>query len=58
MQDIQEVLDKLNQEIQEKGCDVADLKMSDYGIKQDEFETLAKNAKAMMGRCLSAPESR
>ena len=38
-------LDKL-----QKDCGVADLKMSDYDIKPDEFETLAKNAKATMGR--------
>ena len=30
-------------------CGVADLKMSDYGIKPDELETLAKNAKETMG---------
>ena len=31
-------------------CGVADLKMSDYGIKPEEFETLAKNAKDTMGK--------
>ena len=30
-------------------CGVADLKMSDYGIKPDEFMTLAQNARATMG---------
>lgn len=30
-------------------CGVADLKMSDYGIKPEEFETMAKNAKDTMG---------
>lgn len=35
-------------ELQE-ACGVADLKMSDYGIKEDEFMTMAKNAKATMG---------
>jgi alcohol dehydrogenase len=30
-------------------CGVADLKMSDYGIRPEEFETLAKNAKDTMG---------
>ncbi|HEY3426991.1 MAG TPA: iron-containing alcohol dehydrogenase, partial [Negativicutes bacterium] len=30
-------------------CGVADLKMSDYGIKPEEFETIAKNAKDTMG---------
>jgi alcohol dehydrogenase len=31
-------------------CGVADLKMSDYGITPDEFETLAINAKETMGK--------
>ncbi|MEI3500507.1 MAG: iron-containing alcohol dehydrogenase [Anaerovoracaceae bacterium] len=35
-------------ELQEQ-CGVADLKMSDYGIKPDEFMTLAQNARATMG---------
>lgn len=35
-------------ELQEQ-CGVADLKMSDYGIRPDEFMTLAKNARATMG---------
>lgn len=35
-------------ELQE-ACGVADLKMSDYGIRPDECMTLAKNAKATMG---------
>ena len=30
-------------------CGVANLKMSDYGIKPEEFETMAKNAKDTMG---------
>jgi alcohol dehydrogenase len=30
-------------------CNVANLKMSDYGIKPEEFETLAKNAMETMG---------
>lgn len=33
----------------QKACGVADLKMSDYGIKPDEFETMAHNAKSAMG---------
>lgn len=33
----------------QKACDVADLKMSDYGIQKDECMTLAKNARATMG---------
>lgn len=30
-------------------CGVADLKMSDYGIRPDECMTLARNARATMG---------
>lgn len=33
----------------QEACEVADLKMSDYGIKKEEAMTLAKNAKATMG---------
>ncbi len=33
----------------QKACGVANLKMSDYGIKEDEFMTMAKNARATMG---------
>lgn len=33
----------------QKSCLVDDLKMSDYGIKQDEFENMAHNAKDCMG---------
>jgi alcohol dehydrogenase len=35
-------------ELQE-ACGVADLKMSDYGITPDEFDTLASNARNTMG---------
>jgi alcohol dehydrogenase len=38
------MLSKLQEE-----CGVADLKMSDYGIKPEEFETFAHNAKDAMG---------
>lgn len=34
----------------EEACGVADLKMSDYGIKKDECMTMAKNARATMGK--------
>ena len=34
--------------LQEK-CGVADLKMSDYGIRPEEFEDMAKNARATLG---------
>lgn len=30
-------------------CGVADLKMSDYGVKPDEFETLTRNTREVMG---------
>jgi len=43
------VLIKLQQE-----CGVAELKMSDYGITPDEFETLAKNARETMGSLFDA----
>ena len=33
----------------QKDCGVHDLKMSDYGITPDEFEAMAKNARATMG---------
>ena len=33
----------------QEDCGVADLKMSEYGIKPEEFRTLAKNAKDTMG---------
>ncbi|WP_340817710.1 iron-containing alcohol dehydrogenase [Methanolobus sp. WCC4] len=32
----------------QEDCGVADLKMSDYGIKPEEFETMARNAKDTM----------
>jgi alcohol dehydrogenase len=50
MEDATEPMDfiKMLSKLQED-CDVADLKMSDYGIKPDEFETMAKNAKDTMG---------
>lgn len=33
----------------QEACGVADLKMSDYGITPDEFETLARNTREVMG---------
>jgi alcohol dehydrogenase len=33
----------------QKNCGVDTLKMSDYGIKPEKFETLAKNVKDTMG---------
>ena len=33
----------------QEDCGVADLKMSDYNITPDEFETMAHNAKSAMG---------
>ncbi|HAH63235.1 MAG TPA: alcohol dehydrogenase, partial [Treponema sp.] len=43
--DIVKALDKLRKE-----CGVAGLKMSDYGITPDEFETFSKNAHSAMAR--------
>ena len=50
MEDAKEPMDfiKALVSLQEE-CSVADLKMSDYGIKPEELETLAKNAKDTMG---------
>lgn len=39
------MLEKLQED-----CGVEDLKMSDYGIKPEEFETMARNAMDTMGR--------
>jgi alcohol dehydrogenase len=33
----------------QRDCGVAELKMSDYGIRPDEFERLARNAMETMG---------
>lgn len=33
----------------QEACGVADLKMSDYGIRREEFDTLATNARETMG---------
>lgn len=43
-QDFITVLDKL-----QRDCGVDNLKMSDYGFSEDEFKTLAENAKKTMG---------
>lgn len=43
-EDFLTALDKI-----QKDCGVDDLKMSDYGIKETEFATLAENAKTAMG---------
>lgn len=43
-EDFLTALDKI-----QKDCGVDDLKMSDYGIKETEFATLADNAKTAMG---------
>jgi alcohol dehydrogenase len=37
----------------QKDCGVADLKMSDYGIKEDELRTLAQNARSTMAKNFS-----
>ena len=33
----------------QEACGVADLKMSDYGITPDEFETFMRNTREVMG---------
>jgi alcohol dehydrogenase len=33
----------------QKACEVDNLRMSDYNISKDEFETMANNAKSSMG---------
>lgn len=38
----------------QENCGVSDLKMSDYGIKPFEFDTLAKNARETMGGLFAA----
>jgi len=50
MEDAKEPMDFITMlaKLQED-CGVSDIKMSDYGIKPDEFETMAKNAKDTMG---------
>lgn len=50
MEDTKEPMDFITMLVKlQKDCGVADLKMSDYGIKPEEFETMAKNAKDTMG---------
>jgi alcohol dehydrogenase len=50
MEDAKEPMDFIKMLVKlQEDCAVAELKMSDYGIKPDEFETMAKNAKDTMG---------
>lgn len=50
MEDAKEPMDFIKMLVKlQEDCGVADLKMSDYGIKPEEFETMAKNAKDTMG---------
>lgn len=42
----------------QEACGVADLKMSDYGIKPEEFETLMRNTREVMGSCSPATACR
>lgn len=37
----------------QEACGVADLKMSDYGITPDEFETFMRNTREVMGIMLT-----
>ena len=38
----------------QEACGVADLKMSDYGITLDEFETIMRNTREVMGIMFTA----
>lgn len=38
----------------QEACGVADLKMSDYGITPDEFETFMRNTREVMGIMFTA----
>ena len=50
MEDAKDPMDFITMLIKlEEDCGVSDLKISDYGIKPEEFETLAINAKETMG---------
>ncbi|WP_321417440.1 iron-containing alcohol dehydrogenase [uncultured Methanomethylovorans sp.] len=50
MEDAKDPMDFITMLVKlQEDCGVADLKMSDYGITPDEFETMAKNAKDTMG---------
>jgi alcohol dehydrogenase len=50
MEDAKEPMDFITMLVNlQEDCGVSDLKMSDYGIKPEEFETIAKNAKDTMG---------
>jgi len=50
MEDAKEPMDFIEMLVKlQEDCGVAYLKMSDYGITPDEFETMAKNAKDTMG---------
>lgn len=50
MEDAKDPMDFIKMLVKlQEDCEVADLKMSDYGITPDEFETMAKNAKDTMG---------
>lgn len=41
----------------QKDCGVAELKMSDFGMKKNELDTLAKNARETMGGLFGADPS-
>ena len=58
MEEAKEPMDFITMLVElQKDCGVADLKMSDYGIRRSEFETLAKNAKDTMGGLFSVDRS-
>lgn len=55
MQDAQKPEDFITMLVKlQEDCDVADLKMSDYGIQPSEFDTLARNARETMGGLFAA----
>ena len=50
MEDAKEPMDFITMLVKlQEDCGVSDLKMSDYGIRPEEFGTMAKNAKDTMG---------
>lgn len=58
MEDAKEPMDFIVMLVKlQEDCGVADLKMSDYGIKPEEIETLVKNAKYTMGSLFSRDRS-
>lgn len=58
MEDAKDPMDFITMLVKlQKDCGVDELKMSDYGIGPDEFESLAKNAKETMGALFKCDRS-